>query len=101
MTEAAASFVFDDYIKLFGDEGLTIARVTSVIHVTPRISGISSVHFVFPLWPCGVMVSELFRCHALNSSDLLDVVKPLARIIFIGVFPIAKKVYQCARVDAL
>jgi len=32
---------------------------------------------------------------------LLDVVKPFARIICIGVFPIAKKVYQCARVDVL
>lgn len=47
------------------------------------------------------MVREPFPCHALNSSELLDAVKPPARIIFIGVFPIAKKVYQCARVDAL
>jgi len=47
------------------------------------------------------MVREPFPCHALNSSDLLDVVKPFARIIFIGVFPIVKKLYQCARVDAL
>ena len=37
----------------------------------------------------------------LNSSELLDVVKPLARIICVGVFPIAKRLYQCARVDVL
>lgn len=89
VTKAAASFVFDDYIELFGDERATIARVTGVVHVTPRVSCVSCVHFVFPLWPFGVMVRELFRCHALNSSDLLVLVKPPARNIFVGVFPIA------------
>jgi hypothetical protein len=38
------------------------------------------------------------------SSRSLDAVKRFARnilIICVGVFPIAKKVYQCARVDVL
>ncbi len=53
------------------------------------------------LWPFGVMVSELFPCHAMNSSTMLDLVKPPARKYFVGAFPNAFVVKQSARLGAL